>query len=349
MSTLSIVIVNYRTADLVIDCLRSLEPELAGRPTWQVVVVDNASADGSAEKLARAIATEGWSKCVGLLPLDHNPGFAGGNNAALRPILNSPTPPDYVLLLNPDTIVRPGGVRELVAFMEAHAEAGIAGSRLEERDGTPQRCAFRFPTATSEFEEGVRIGLISRLLQRYVVAPPVRNEAHATDWVAGASMIVRRQVFEEIGLMDEGYFLYFEEVDFCLRARRVGWSCWYVPASRVVHLVGQSSGVTDVKRPMKRRPRYWFESRSRYFRRNHGRVYKMLADLSRVFGFSLWRLRRRIQGRPDPDPPGLLADFLRFNFLTADRAEDEHDRSRTTSQGRLQPESRRHRPVGASA
>lgn len=349
MSTLSIVIVNYRTAGLVVDCLHSLSEELAGRPDWRVVVVDNASGDGSADKLAAAIASEGWSNWAELLPLAHNPGFAGGNNAAIGPILDGPTPPDYVLLLNPDTVVRPGGVRELVVFMETHPSVGIAGSRLEEPDGTPQRCAFRFPSATAEFEEGVRVGAVSRLLQPWVVAPAVRNESHETDWVAGASMIVRRDVFRDIGMMDDRYFLYFEEVDFCLRARRAGWACWYVPASRVVHLVGQSSGVTDVKKPQKPRPRYWFESRSRYFRQNHGRAYKMLADLSWVFGFSLWRLRRKIQGKPDPDPPGLLGDFLRYNFLTADRVEDDHGSRRTPPQGRQQPEPARNRPVGASA
>jgi N-acetylglucosaminyl-diphospho-decaprenol L-rhamnosyltransferase len=349
MTSLSIVIVNYRTASLVVDCLRSLAGELVGKPRWQVVVVDNASGDGSAERIAAAIESEGWSGWARLLPLDHNPGFAGGNNAALRPILHGPTPPDYVLLLNPDTVVRPGAVRELVAFMKAHPDVGIAGSRLEEPDGTPQRCAFRFPSAASELEEGLRLGIVSRLVRHRVVAPPVRDEAHQTDWVAGASMIVRREVFDEIGLMDDGYFLYFEEVDFCLRARRLDWACWYVPASRVVHLVGQASGVTDVKRPMKRRPRYWFESRSRYFQRNHGRAYKFLADLSWLFGFSLWRLRRRIQGKPDPDPPGLLGDFLRYNFLTRDRTENEHERRRTPSQGRLESKPAGHRPVGTPA
>jgi N-acetylglucosaminyl-diphospho-decaprenol L-rhamnosyltransferase len=349
VSTLSIVIVNYRTANLVVDCLRSLADELADRPDWRVFVVDNASGDGSVDRLRAAIASEGWSNRVELLPLDHNPGFAGGNNAALRPILAGPKPPDFVLLLNPDTVVRPGGVKQLVRFMKAHPEVGIAGSRLEEPDGTPQRCAFRFPSVASELEDGLRIGLASRLLRRWIVAPPVRNEAHETDWVAGASMIVRREVFAEIGLLDERYFLYFEEVDFCLRARRVGWTCWYAPASRVVHLVGQSSGVTDVKRPLKRRPRYWFESRSRYFRRNHGRAYKMLADLAWLFGFSLWRLRRRIQGRPDTDPPGLLGDFLRYNFLTRDRADGaEHERG-TPSQGRFQPKPAGHQPVGTPA
>jgi GT2 family glycosyltransferase len=349
MSTLKIVIVNYRTAGLVVDCLRSLAAELAARPKWRVVVVDNASGDGSAERIAAVIASEGWGRWAELLPLDHNPGFAGGNNAALRPNLGGPTPPDYVLLLNPDTVVRPGSVRELVRFMNARPNVGISGSRLEDPDGTPQRCAFRFPSAAAEFEAGLRVGLVSRLLCSKVVAPPVRNEPHRTDWVAGASMIVRREVFDEIGLMDEGYFLYFEEVDFCRRARRLGWECWYVPASRVVHLVGQASGVTDVKRPPKRRPRYWFESRSRYFRRHHGRAYKFVADLAWIFGFSLWRLRRRIQRRPDPDPPGLLADFLRYNFLTRDRADEgEHER-RTAPQGGHEPEPARPRPVGAPA
>lgn len=334
MSVISIVIVNYRTANLVIDCLRSLEPELADRPAWRVVVVDNASGDGSAQRLADAVAAEGWSAWCEIMPLDHNPGFAGGNNAALRPILACAAPPDYVLLLNPDTIVRPGGVHNLVEFMDARPTVGIAGSRLEDPDGTPQRSAFRFPSVPAELEEGLRIGLVSRLLRGRIVAPPVREEAHATDWIAGASMIVRRAVFEQVGLMDERYFLYFEEVDFCLRARQAGWSCWYVPASRVVHLVGQSSGVTDVKRPLKRRPRYWFESRARYFRRHHGRGGKMLADLAWVFGFSLWRLRRRITGKPDPDPPGLLGDFVRLNFLTLDRPDEVRDeRWRTASQG----------------
>lgn len=317
MKAVTIVIVNYRTADLVYDCLRSLEAEVEALPGHtQVVVVDNDSRDGSAERLDRAIRTNGWGAWAKLLPLDRNLGFAGGNNAALRPILDAARPPDCVLLLNPDTFIRPGAVRALVEFMEQHPEVGIAGSRLEDPDGTPQRSAFRFPTAASEFEGGVRLGLISRLLGRHLVAPPVRDEAHPIDWVAGASMIVRRAVFEQIGLMDEDYFLYFEEVDFCLRACRAGWPCWYVPASRVVHLVGQASGVTGVKRPAKRMPRYWFESRRRYFRRNHGRPAELLASAAWAVGFALWRARRLVQRKPDPDPPGLLWDFIRFNFLT---------------------------------
>jgi GT2 family glycosyltransferase len=281
-----------------------------------VVVVENASGDESAEKICAAVRAEGWDAWADVMPLERNLGFAGGNNAALRPLLASAQPPDYVLLLNPDTVVRPGAVRAMIDFMEQHPEVGIAGSRLEDPDGTPQRSAFRFPTIASEFEGGIRIGFISRLLRRRLIAPPVQDQPHPTDWVAGASMIVRRAVFDAIGLMDEAYFLYFEEVDFCLSACRASWPCWYVPASRVVHLVGQSSGVTDTKRPARRLPPYWFESRRRYFRKHHGRVYSRLADLAWALGFSLWRLRRRVQRKPDNDPPSFLWDFIRFNFLT---------------------------------
>jgi N-acetylglucosaminyl-diphospho-decaprenol L-rhamnosyltransferase len=318
MIELEIVIVNYRTGDLAIDCLRSLASEIRGDGIdAHVVVVDNASGDDSAVRIAEEIERNGWRDWADLLVLEDNGGFAAGNNAALRPLLASDRRPDYVLLLNPDTVVRPGAVRALVDFMQRNPKVGLAGSRLEDPDGTPQCSAFRFPTAASEFERGARLGLISRLLHRYVVAPPPRNEPHPADWVAGASLIVRREVFDAVGLLDSGYFLYFEEVDFCRKAALADWPCWYVPASRVVHLVGQSSGVTDTRRPARRVPRYWFESRRRYFRGFHGRLYTLLADVAWVAGFSLWRLRRLVQRKPDTDPPHLLTDFLRYNFLPA--------------------------------
>jgi N-acetylglucosaminyl-diphospho-decaprenol L-rhamnosyltransferase len=128
-------------------------------------------------------------------------------------------------------------------------------------------------------------------------------------------------VFEQIGLPDDGYFLYFEEVDFCKRAWDAGWECWYVPASRVVHLVGQASGITDTKRPAKRVPGYWFAARRRYFRKHNRRAKAALADAAWAVGYTLWRTRRAVQRKPDTDPPHLLADFVRFNFLTRHRPE----------------------------
>jgi GT2 family glycosyltransferase len=189
MKSVRVVIVNYRTAGLVVDCLRSLRDEVAGLGDCRVVV-DNASGDGSAEAIGRAIDSEGWGAWAELTPLEHDGGFAAGNNAALVPLLASKQwheggarPPDYVLLLNPDTVVRPGAVRALRDFLEAHPRVGVAGCRLEDPDGTPQRSAFRFPGVASEFEAAVRLGLVTRLLRRHMVAPPVRDEAHPADWV----------------------------------------------------------------------------------------------------------------------------------------------------------------------
>jgi GT2 family glycosyltransferase len=281
-----------------------------------VVVVDNASGDGSADALARAVRDRGWGAWAEVLPLAHNGGFAAGNNVALRPILTGPRPPAYLWLLNPDTVIRPGAGRALAAFLDRHPRAGLAGSRLEDPDGTPQRSAFRFPGVASEWEAGVRLGAVSRLLSRRLVAPPVRAQAHEADWLSGASLMVRRQVFEQVGLFDEGFFLYYEELDLCRRARRAGWRCWYVPDSRVIHLVSRSTGLPDHKAPPARpMPAYWFASRRRYFAKQGRPLDALCADIAWAVGFASWRLRRRVQRKPDPDPPGLLGDFVRYNFL----------------------------------
>lgn len=314
---LLVVILNYKSASFVVDCLHSLVSEVTRLPGTRVVITDNASCDGSLARIASAIREQGWSSWARLVPLERNGGYAFGNNAAIREALREPPAqrPDYVLLLNPDTVARPGALSELVSFMERNPAVGIGGSRLEEEDGTQHASRYRFHTIASEFESGIRLGLVTRLLENYKIMPPLTLEAHSIDWVAGASMIVRREVFEEVGLLDEGFFLYFEEVDFCLRANRAGWPCWYVPDSRVAHLVGKSSGVTHTKGPGNRRPTYWFASRKRYFTKNHGRLYSFAADLAWAVGFGLWRLRRRLQGIPDRDPPNLWWDFVRYNFL----------------------------------
>ncbi|MEX0777509.1 MAG: glycosyltransferase family 2 protein [Phycisphaeraceae bacterium] len=311
---MTIVMVNYRTPEDAINSLASLAEHGQNVVNFRVILVDNASGDGSVSQIADAIAARGWSPWVDLLPLPHNGGYASGNNAGIQRIIAQPQPPRYVLLLNPDTIVRPEALTRLMDFMESNPKAGMAGSRLEDPDGTPQCSAFRFPSACSELDAGMRLGIVTRLLHRWIAAPPPSDKAHATDWVAGAAMIIRTDLFAQLGLlMDDRYFMYFEEVDFCFEARRAGWSCWYVPSSHVVHLVGQSSGVTDTRRAPRRRPAYWFESRRRFFLRNRGFFRTALADLAFAVGFATWRVRRRLQGKPDTDPPHMLWDFLRHS------------------------------------
>ena len=317
---LLVVIVNYRVAHLAIDCLRSLAEEIGRVACSQVAVCENGTGDNSAQRIAKAIADNGWAAWCALTALTTNLGFTGGNNAILRPALQSADPPQYFLLLNADTIVRPNALKVLVDFMDQHPRVGIAGSRLEDPDGTPQRSAFRFQSALGEFEGNLKLGLVSRLLKRWIVAPPVEDRTFETDWVSGASMIIRRQVLEDIGLLDEGYFTYFDDIDFCFNARKSGWSTWYVPASRVVHLVGQSTGVTH--RP-KRFPPYLLEARRRYFLKNHGRLYAAMVDACRILGLSLWRLRVLLTGKQDTTAPHLLGNSIRHSvFVKGFRLQD---------------------------
>jgi hypothetical protein len=312
-SRLLVVILNYRRSKLTIDCWRSLLDEVRSLPDTRVIVSENASGDGSVEQIKAAIETEGGSDWVSIMPLDRNGGYAFGNNAPIRAALQSPDPPPYILLLNPDTIVRPGALKPLVEFINSHPDVGIAGSRLEDPDGTPPCSAFRCHTVLSKLDSGLRVGAVSKLWAKLLVWSPVPEAATQTDWVAGASTIVRREVFEQVGLLDEEYFMYYEKTDFCLQAKKAGWSCWYVPPSRVVHLVGQSSAVTDTKRPPKRLPQYWFDSRRRYFLKNYGWLNAALADAVWALGPAIWRLRLCVQGKPDNDPPNLLSDFIRNN------------------------------------
>ena len=126
-------------------------------------------------------------------------------------------------------------------------------------------------------------------------------------------MILRRTMLEEIGLLDEGLYTYFDDVDICLRARRAGWETWYVPESKIIHLEPASTGVTPTT--VNRRPAYWFQARQRFFLKSYGKAYTALADIAFIFGFSLWRLRRWIQRKPDTDPPHMLIDSIRHSVF----------------------------------
>lgn len=305
---LAIIIVNFRTPDLVCDCLHSLSTEIKDT-NGRVVVVDNNSGDGSVELLSATIEEQGWKHWVIVLPQDRNLGFAAGNNAALLHLKALEVPPEYVMLLNPDTVVHAGAVERLSCFLNEHPEAGIVGAQLENEDHAPESSARRFPSVWSELENGARLGVLSRLLKNYRVALPVADHAIRCDWVSGAAMLIRRRVFEQIGLMDEGFFLYFEELDFCQRASNAGWQIWLEPASLVTHFEGQA---TDIHQPRRRRGQYWYDSRRRYFIKHHGITRWILADLLWSFGRLNLMLRTRLNlgGDISGDPLYFFYDLV---------------------------------------
>jgi hypothetical protein len=312
---LLVVIVNYRTPDLTVECLQSLASEIATIPgTVRVVVTDNDSQDESVVKIHQAIETNKWEWAT-LLPLATNGGFAYGNNRGILPTLKGEDPPEYVYLLNPDTVVLPDALRELVKFMDEHRYCGIAGGRAVNPDGSVRNSAFRFHTVLSELEGSIRLGVVSKMLKAHIVAAAPPETPQQVEWVSGASMMIRKEVFDCIGMLDEGYFMYYEETDFCLRAAKAGWPTWYVPSSRIIHLVGQSSGVTGAQRTGKRRPAYWFESRHRYFRRHYGALKTLAADFLWAGGYAVGNLLQKIRGKPRTDPPWLWWDFVRYNLM----------------------------------
>ncbi len=310
---LLVVILNYRATDLAIDCLRSLDGRVQKVPGSRVVICENGTGGDAAERLRRAIDTNGWGEWVELTVSDTNRGFTGGNNLVIRAALASTDPPEYLLLLNSDTVVHDGALEALVAFMESHPRAGIAGSQLLSPNGQIQASPFRYFSVASEFDRGLRLGAVSKLLSRWAVVPPQPAHCVRADWVSGASMIVRRTMLDEVGLLDEGLFTYFDDIDLCLRARRSGWETWYVPESRVVHLEGASSGITPNRR--KRLPAYLFEARRRFFLKNYGPVFAALVDAAFLSGFVVWRVRRCVQRKPDTDPEHMLSDAFRHSVF----------------------------------
>jgi N-acetylglucosaminyl-diphospho-decaprenol L-rhamnosyltransferase len=310
-SPVLIVIVNYRTAGLAIDCLKSIADEIPSCPSIRATVVDNDSRDGSVERLSAAIAENRWGRWAGLIPSGRNGGFAAGNNVAIRQELarDATDRARYVLLLNPDTVLRPGAVAALSGFMDDRPEVGVAGSRIEDSEGRVQGSARHFPSPLGEFLFTARVGPLTRLFGRHAVVMAEGDRPMKCDWVSGAAMMIRTELFPTLGLMDEGYFLYFEEIDFCRRAASAGWEAWFVPASRVVHFEGASTGIRDRTR---RRPRYWYESRRRYFLKACGPWGLGLADGLWAAGRVIWTTQKLsgLVACRDEDPRGFAADLL---------------------------------------
>ena len=317
---LLVVIVNYRTADLTIEAVQAAMPQLQGLDPeggqMAIHIVDNESGDGSYEKLRAAVEEHGWQERVQVIASPKNGGFAYGNNVAIRPALEWEQPPELFYLLNPDAVPDPGCIATLLSFMEGHPDCGIAGSRVHGGDGKARPTAFRFPSVASELESGLRLGLVTRLLSDRIIAPPPPAQATQVQWLSGASLMIRRELFETVGVFDDTFFLYFEETDLCLRSHRAGWKNYYVPEAGVMHIGSVATGLGDKK---KRRPGYWFDSRMHYFRKNHGLGYLLAANATWATAFAAWRVRRRLQRRPDEDPEHLLSDFLRHSLAAVAR------------------------------
>lgn len=229
---ISIVIVNWNTRDLLLGCLESIYENIKG-VDFEVVVVDNASSDGSAE------AAGSHFPQATLIPSRENLGFARGNNLALREARG-----EWVMLLNPDTVISPGSVEKMLEFMREHPEVGIVGPMLSGRDGRAQVSSFGlFPSPVEAMFRAVRIwkwAPKSKAAKKFMPQPNAEGSWVYVEHLLGACMFMRREVIEQIGGFDEGFFLFLEETDLCFRARREGWKLAYFTGADIIHLGEQS-------------------------------------------------------------------------------------------------------------
>jgi N-acetylglucosaminyl-diphospho-decaprenol L-rhamnosyltransferase len=254
---LSVSVISYRTPVLLKQCLETLEAERCS-VDMDVTVVDNASGDGSADMVADQFP---WAR---IIRNRRNVGFGAAHNQALRRAMGR-----YWLVLNSDAAPRPGALRVLVDFLEANPRVGVAGPRLRYPDGTVQPSRRRFPTVATLFVESTQIQrFIPRnpVLRRYYLADRSDDEPQDVDWLVGACLCARAAAAAEVGLFDESFFMYSEELDWCRRFRAAGWRVAYVPSAEVVHLEGGSSRLDLVARD-----RMFQASKLRYAAKWHGR------------------------------------------------------------------------------
>lgn len=314
------VLVNYRTPDLTLECLRALSRERGALGALDAIVVDGGSGDGSAEVLGGALSAPAFADWVTLLPMAFNGGFGWANNQAIRHALGRTDPPDFLYIVNPDAVPEPGALVRLVQALIDAPDAAAAGSLLVDEEGRALGSAFRFPTVRGEFLRGAGTPALGRLLRAPIplVTAPGDRPVEA-DWVTGASVLMRAETLRQVGLFDEGFFLYFEEVELMHRFHRAGWRALHVPASRVVHAGGASTGVKNGASAQRALPDYWFRSRRRFFARAYGPSAARASGLAWIAGKAVWDFRCKIGlGRAHAHAPGEREALIRNGLSASD-------------------------------
>ena len=289
MAEISIIILNWNTRDLLAKCLDSLEQH-KGDLQLEIIVVDNASSDGS-----QAMLREKYPQ-VQLIANGQNVGFAKGNNQAMEVARGN-----YFLLWNSDAFATPGAIQALLHLAEKEPKAAIIGAQLRNADNSFQASFTPFPNQGREFLilTGLGRALFSPVYPS--LGPEEEKGPRVVDYVEGACLLVRREAYQEVGGLDEGYFMYAEEVDWCYTMGKHGWQVWYQPEAKVIHLGGASSTGRRTHREAD-----LYRSRVRFFRKHYGshsaqllklQIYTLTVVKNIVHG-TLRRLSRGRYGRP---------------------------------------------------
>tara|TARA_R110002049_G_scaffold72490_2_gene187110 strand:+ start:128174 stop:129328 length:1155 start_codon:yes stop_codon:yes gene_type:complete len=268
-SRVAVVILNYRTPEMVIDCLESLTTEV-DLDADRVIVVDNQSPDDSASRIRDVVEQRGWQNWCRVVVSPSNDGFSAGNNFGIASQSS-----EFYWLLNSDTIVRPGALQLMLEAARANSDAAIVAPTLTWPDGKAQQSRFRFGSPAAEFLASAQLLALSRLVEGR--AP--KEFSQDASWVSFASVLVRATAYQQIGPMDDRYFMYYEDTDYCRRAIEHGWKIVSEPRASVVHLRGGSSPVKRLAAELRRRPFYYYASRARYFAKFYGQGGLIVANL----------------------------------------------------------------------
>jgi N-acetylglucosaminyl-diphospho-decaprenol L-rhamnosyltransferase len=304
MDGLLIILVNFRTPDLTLDCLRSIAAERSRTtPPVRVCLIDNGSGDDSADRLRNAIAEHAWSDWVDFIAGTNNLGFAGGNNAAIREAwrrdvaLGRERAP-LVLLLNSDTIVHDGCLARCFEVMRSDDRIGAMSCRLLNADGSLQVVSRKFqsPLRLILGQTGLPWKLPSLMgwARTEYSGWDMNTQPGDPEWIGGAFLLVRTAVLDQIGLLDEGFFFYGEDMEFCHRIRRAGFRIHYDPVGTTTHFGGSSSDPTRML--SERRQREMWRARYLFLRRSYGAAAMWLVRAVDAIALSGRSLAHSIRG-----------------------------------------------------
>ncbi|MFT3987020.1 glycosyltransferase [Aestuariivirga sp.] len=310
MSEIAVIIVNYGTATLAIGAVESVLARQHGGRSVEIHLVDNNSPGN--DRAVLADAAKGWGSRVTFYPETENHGFGRGNNVVLKRLAERAVPPRYIFFLNPDARLETDCIGELARFLEAHPQAAIAGCGVDD----PARAraaysAFRFPGVISAFFGSARLGPVSRVFSRWMIALPPDMAEGEVDWVSGSGFMARFDAICSVGFFDPGYFLYFEETDMMFALKKLGLQVWFCPSSRIAHIEGAATGIHNRDMAARRTPPYWFQSWKRFHSKNYGAFHARVCALAQLSGSAIDRCITVLTGRTQEMTAHFVGDFFR--------------------------------------
>lgn len=306
---IAVIIVNYRIGDLAVKAAESVLTRDHGPWSVAVHLVDNASPDGEADRIRAALDAAPWGHKVQFHPEPTNHGFGRGNNVVLD-ALNA-NPPRFALLLNPDAMVEDGTIETLATFLDTTPQAAIAGASLRSPEGDPASAAFRLPSLGAIFSHAINFGPVSRLLKNSVQALPPETPRQPVGWVSGACVMLRFEASAAVDHFDPAFFLYYEEVDLMRRVGAEGWSVWYVPEARAIHIEGASTDVRSFRPKRQSRPAFLYEAWRLYFVKAYGPLGALGILAAQMIGMSLNFPMAKARGHVPSMPIGYFGHALR--------------------------------------